>query len=688
MKQPSRNWGVLFLGYLMVSDAATMVSMDEWTKLSSKGGRPPHSETSFRVGETMWWTWSDEDSHTVVYHPSGTCSDDENQVTIHPWSAGPGSYTFQQSDVEQSPMLFLSDIDTQCESGRQVLVTVLPRLCGDDIHNVDLGPCEVDLESLTPFAEARALQPDTSKPATTKPTKAPTKSPTRSPTKPPTKSPTKSPAKPPTKSPTKSPTKTPTKTPTTSLTQITSDQPTVSSVSTPTPTADVVSVTEAPSALLVVTPSPTVVTTQAPVPSPTPRPTPRPTPEPTVATPSPTAVSASPSIENVILFDDDIFQGNVTPPEDDKSIEGPLEIEGILRFSLVVWDSVRDSVPFDAYSPELVEAVTKLARDVVDDIEDLVNEENSERRKRILEDEKMDENVEYGQIKLSSVEIVGVVQMNFTGDPNVKEGIFLGGECPNRSGNNRLDRCEEVSALVSLLVGGGFDLEVIQESFQTGLDDRLNSGELVLIMKTDYPDSRATLLSGRPFEDTARQGSPGTQPPAEPADDDDDDDGDDDALLIAIIVGIFFAVVLSVLVSIAIYYMACKKPPLTDSLSDKDLQNTKIRTGSDDVGVLGQAVESPLAPPTGSISKHCSAMSRASFIPPNDIMVADHDSVCQSEDGYGHSYSVSACSLSINTDFRAATRFDDTDSMGFSVAPFLGQATQQTTTAAKKTADE
>lgn len=497
----------------------------------------------------MIWNWPSDQRHTVQYHPSNTCEDVQGQVTIQPWSAGPGRYTFTEDDRTANLndfMLFVCDIGNHCQdNGLQIRVVVLPILCSDLVtpdatedeeedEGGDAAPSSstlcVNEPAEAPITVTRAPAPAPTLPPTPFPTQLPTRSPTLSPTATPIVPPT---SPPPTASPTRFPTLAPT---TASPTRL----PTL---------APVVAVTPTQSPQMMIFP----VTTSSPTGSPTSAPlTTPPTAAPTTATIS--TAAPSPSTQSPIAVDSnvtfgDMLQGPVGGTEEERDVnvtaildgdedflldttdsnatildgdeeddsntddneedendddkenddddeeeeEGPppQQTQGLVTFSLVVVGGNRDSVPFDAYGPDLLQVVERLAESAIDEIDDLLARTPQERH--LLDED---------ELKIDSLEILEVESLGFTSNPDFTGlGVFVGGACPMEAGNVQEDRCEEVSVSMQLLVGDGYDLDIIVEAFQEALNVAVGSGQLQFYMNQDFPDSRAKILSGQLLQD-------------------------------------------------------------------------------------------------------------------------------------------------------------------------------------------
>ena len=671
---------VLFACISAGCHAATTITIDDWT-IPATGN--PFPERSVQVGDTIIWRWPESELHNVVYHPNGSCSDN-HAVLIQPLSAGPGSYTFTESDSSRSPMLFLCDVDSRCERGLQVLVNIVTTSCNDGNDNIACA--EASTQALTTGDETPS---PTAEPATDAPTRQPTPPPVPIPTalgnivtpscndgsdniacaeastKVPTTaagtpSPTPEPvADAPTRRPTPSPVRTPTPRPT--------PLPTFAA-STGRPTATASPTVPVPTA------SPTLrPTTQAPVPEPTPPPTPtptplpssppvptaRPTPRPDPTTPSPTiqpTISIAPiSLEptylanvstadptpfgNETLFDDD-------PPANDDDegeelIEQPVqEVQGLVFFSLVVPDGIRESIPFEAYRSDLIQAVGLLAEQVKDGIKDLINQQRSllrkQRQNRELEEETQEMTVEFDELKVSDITIVNVERKGFTANPDQSSlGSFLGGDCPNQSGDALFDRCEEVTASVSLLVGSGFEIQVVEEAFQNALDLGVESGRLEFYTRTESPDSLANILSGIVVENMG-EGSSNVEESS-------GGDGNDPAL-IGIIVGIFFAIFLMLVVTVSIFYLCRQRAAVVDTaaLGEEKEQSgpqspSQIHSGVDEQAIFVDGVR--MASPTLFSASQYNVSSREFSLPMSDDLIdnmsAMTGSVPASEDYMG-----------------------------------------------------
>ena len=240
----------------------------------------------------------------------------------------------------------------------------------------------------------------------------------------------------------------------------------------------------------------------------------------------------------------------------------------MVRFSLVVQDGIRESIPFEAYRSDLLEAVGLLAEQVADGIKDLIDP----RRSRTLEEEVQDMTVASDELKVSDITIMNVTMRGFTATPDQSSiGSFLGGDCPTEWGDAQFDRCEEVTASVSLLVGSGFETPVVEEAFQNGLDMGVESGRLEFYTRTEFPDSLATILSGIVVDNMGEEGS---------SNDKGASGGDDnDPALIGIIVGIFFAIFLMLVVVVSIFYLSRQRAAAVDAMEVSALDAEKGQSG-------------------------------------------------------------------------------------------------------------
>ena len=84
--------------------------------------------------------------------------------------------------------------------------------------------------------------------------------------------------------------------------------------------------------------------------------------------------------------------------------------------------------------------------------------------------------------------IENIALVEFTNTPNVEDGTFVSGPCPNNLGDASVDRCEVITAVVQLTEK--------EPQFQSLLEQAILQGKLYDAMQTYYPDSEATVLSG------------------------------------------------------------------------------------------------------------------------------------------------------------------------------------------------
>jgi hypothetical protein len=200
------------------------------------------------------------------------------------------------------------------------------------------------------------------------------------------------------------------------------------------------------------------------------------------------------------LIDATLGDKNTTDDASDNEPDHPAQnkVQGIVTFTYILVGGTRDSLPLEAYGAELLEVVELLAIQAMKDVKENLIVEGWEGRNRILQDEV----VAFDELKISSIHILRVGTLEFTSDPVPTEsGVFSGGACPIQSGNIKIDRCEEISTSINLLVGSGYMTDGIHEAFQGALDAGVNSGRLEFHLRNDFPDSRATILTGQLLED-------------------------------------------------------------------------------------------------------------------------------------------------------------------------------------------
>ncbi len=186
---------------------------------------------------------------------------------------------------------------------------------------------------------------------------------------------------------------------------------------------------------------------------------------------------------------------------------------GTVTFSIVVKAGKLNHLPLKAYSSKLIMAVDSLALEVVEDMERSMDTNGYNRRRRILNSLDVDVHTAHHHRFLERLRvnlpgsITHVQTSDFTSTPQVSaSNNFLGGACPSTFGDVDADRCEEITASISLFVGDGYIAE-IQNAFQAGLEDGVTSGRLKNLFTETYPKSRVKIVSGEVILDTKEDAS-------------------------------------------------------------------------------------------------------------------------------------------------------------------------------------
>jgi hypothetical protein len=325
--------------------------------------------------------------------------------------------------------------------------------------------------------------------------------------------------------------------------------------------------------------------------------------------------------------------------EDEPSETG--EIQGIATFSIVVLDGISESVPFDAYRPELLAAVQRLAQQSIQDVPGLIEERTREGIRELQEEKST------FRLEISSITILSVEKKEFTQNPTTTSlGIFTVGACPILSGNVETDRCEQVSISVKVLVQSGvYEIDVIQEALQDDLDNGVNRGQLHFYMERQFPNSHASIISGRAVDDLLRPGSIVEVTPTN------DDDG---ATRVGIIVGIFVSISVILAVALAIVYFGRQQPVGDDDAVSVDNANgegsqhaaTELQKpdGIDSGKAFGELRRSPS--PTMAHATHDLMPSRETVEVAHEMAIDDMSHMTGGED---YNFSESAWSVSTFT---------------------------------------
>lgn len=165
-------------------------------------------------------------------------------------------------------------------------------------------------------------------------------------------------------------------------------------------------------------------------------------------------------------------------------------------FTIVVANGIKENITFSVYETDLAIGLQMLSAQIV---QDLFRSEGKALRRRL------------GVRLAASPSFHSVLDVGFTDSPMLNEdGSFRGGACPLESGDPEFDRCESITATLTLSVGGSEEHKV-QTAFEEALTAQILSGELQVVLNEIDEDTVVTVLLGKNMASTETPTMVGTE---------------------------------------------------------------------------------------------------------------------------------------------------------------------------------
>eukprot|EP00934_Nitzschia_sp_Nitz4_P000833 Nitzschia sp. Nitz4//NODE_159_length_47236_cov_74.723851//45231//46799//NITZ4_additional_000017-RA//1//CDS//3329531770//833//frame0 len=200
-----------------------------------------------------------------------------------------------------------------------------------------------------------------------------------------------------------------------------------------------------------------------------------------VSTASPSFAGTFGSTEQNLYNETTATDDNNPIPVDPSTVTNEtLSVYATVDFSIVVQDGERDNILLEDYIDHLLDAVDNISLEQIE----------------LLSEYGHPDQVSDPLLQVPS-KVQRVNNAGFTIDPDVSDdGVFLGGACPASIGSEGVDRCEQISVLVGMLVQDGVSLLAAQQAFQGALDMAVLSGDLGATLKGQFPYSPIWVVTG------------------------------------------------------------------------------------------------------------------------------------------------------------------------------------------------
>jgi hypothetical protein len=176
-------------------------------------------------------------------------------------------------------------------------------------------------------------------------------------------------------------------------------------------------------------------------------------------------------------------------------------------------------------------------------------------------------------------EIEEIIDVGFTDDPFLVNGVFVIGPCPNDLGNATTDLCEQVTVAVTLELTEGEDAIAVYGAYLLALNEAIRNGDLEVALSNSAPNPVVAIATGQP----ATGGPPPSTAPPTPA-----PVGSDDGLSAGAIGGIAAG---AAVVFLVVGYAAIKNAPDDPNKAKKRKRPTKTYSTMEGDGLDAETLQ-------------------------------------------------------------------------------------------------